>query len=362
MNLYFNLFKVKFAKLDELIEYNIQTIPKGSSVNLFINMESILSKLSNPKVDEYLRVAQNTHIELISEILNLASHYRLYFTKNKINSNIYMYMQYPFNSDYKNRLFNKDYRKYYYHTYNYSLRCTALSNVFINTIPLTKIIFEYIEGIYFIESGSIENSIIPKIIMEHTNPKDFNFILTSSVYDYQFVNYNTNIIVSKQDDSVLLTQNNIMEYIKNAHRITLNKNISPYTLPFILSIVGSKHRNIYNIKGYGMKKVFKLLERALDDGLITDNTNNINLLISIIKAGYRDIIIDNFHCTDIDFQYNQLTKKDIHDVMSQCIDKFDNVSLKKLNDEFFINSPINLMELTSRVNVNSVNKPKVIFK
>ena len=368
MNLYFNLFKVKFSKLDGIIEKNIGMLPKGSNVNVFINLEDILRKLANPKVDEYLRVSgENKHIELISEIINLASHYRLYFTKNKIHSNVFLYVQYPFKGIQKNSIFNKDYRKYYYHKFNNDISYFSLSEALHNAIPLAKIVLEYIEGVYFIESGNVENSLVPKVVMEHTNPVDLknmkvdaNFIVSSGIYDYQYVNHNTYIIISKQDDSEILTKNNVIDYMKRTNDILSRYNVSSTFIPFILSIIGNKHRNIYNIKGYGIKKVFKLLDAALTENLITENMDNINLLSGIIKSGYRDIIMNNFYCTDIGFQYKQLNAKDINDITSQIVDKFDNVSLKRINDEFFINTPLNLMEITAKVS-DIKNKPKVIF-
>ena len=361
MNIYFNLFKVKFAKLYELINKHSLINNNDKGVNVFINLEEIIIKLCNPKVDEYLRVAnENKHIELISEILNLASHYRLFFTKNGIKSNIYLYMQYPFTGVQKNIVFNKDYRKYYSYKFNNDISYFALSEALKSAIPLTKIVLEYVEGVYFIQCENIENSLVPKVISEHTKSDYVNFIVTSNIYDYQYVNHGYNIIISKQDKSEILTKDNVIDYICDINEINDKVNISSKMIPFILSIIGSKYRNIYNIKGFGIKKTFKLLEKALSEGLITPNIDNINILLSVIKSGYRDIILMNYYCSDISFQYDQLNAKDIHDITSQLVDKFDNVSLKKLNDKFFENSPINLIELTSTV-VEKTTKPKVTF-
>lgn len=361
MNIYFNLFKVKFTKLYELINQYSLITNSDRGVNIFINLEEIVIKLCNPRVDEYLRVAdENKHIELISEILNLASHYRLFFTKNGIKSNIYLYMQYPFNGVQKNIVFNKDYRKYYSYKFNNDISYFALSEALKSAIPLTKIVLEYVEGVYFIECENIENSLVPKVIMEHTKNNYVNFIVSTGVYDYQYVNHGCNIIISKQDKSTILTSDNIIRYICDTNEISTNTRITSKMLPFILSIIGSKYRNIYNIKGFGLKKTFKLLEKALTEGLITPNIDNINILLGAIKSGYRDVILNNYYCIDILFQYGQLNAKDIHDITSQLIDKFDNVSLKKLNDKFFEKHPINLIELTSNI-IDKRNKPKVIF-
>jgi hypothetical protein len=89
MEVIFNLFKVKYKKLDELITASCPDLTKDSKVNIFINFESIMKKLASSNVEEYLRVKQNERsYEMISNIVNFAMHYRKFFTNNKVYSRI----------------------------------------------------------------------------------------------------------------------------------------------------------------------------------------------------------------------------------------------------------------------------------
>ena len=57
--------------------------------------------------------------------------------------------------------------------------------------------------------------------------------------------------------------------------------------------------------------------------------------------------MNNFYCTDIDFQLLSLNTRDHYNIISQLKDKFDNVSLKKINDKYFTEYPLQLIEVTS---------------
>ena len=88
----FNCHKIKFSKLDELNPLN------GKKVRFFINLESVLKRILTQYVNNYL-VARNdtlyTKKELLSNIINLAQHYRLYCAKQDIESEVYLYWNYP---------------------------------------------------------------------------------------------------------------------------------------------------------------------------------------------------------------------------------------------------------------------------
>jgi len=66
-----------------------------------------------------------------------------------------------------------------------------------------------------------------------------------------------------------------------------------------------------------------------------------------LKKTTKEQILVNFQCTDIYSQYNRLNKKDIYDVLDQLKDKFDNVSLKKINDKYFEDFPLMIQEITA---------------
>lgn len=271
-------------------------------------------------------------------------------------------MNYPFKTTYKNRVFNPDYRKFYEHRYTKDKRSKTLNYVMENTIPLVKIILEYVENVHFISSDAVESSLVPKIITEHVNDKaDFNFIISNDRYDYQYALEGFTIIRPKQDNSYVITKNNLLKQIKMEEKVVNTADISPTFYPFILSMLGDKYRNIDKIKGMGLSTLLKAIVTGIEVGAITKDVTSIHLLSNILKEEYRPLLVKNFHCTDLKTQMTMLNSKDIQHIKMQCTNKFDNVSLKKLNDKYFRSYPLLLVELTSANGL--IKKPKKdIFK
>ena len=310
-----------------------------------------MNKLANPKINDGLRVRTNTRsIEFISNVINLAAHYRMFFTKSKIHSKIYLYLQYPFKTTkMKNKMLNPQYRDNYEFRYRKNPNNFPLSQVIEESVPLIKLITEYIEGVYFVQSGNIENSVTPYVITSETSTVDANFIVSTSQYDLQSVIYGFDIIIPNRDKSTIVTAENAIQKIKEGTEVQSDSQLSAEFIPFILSVIGDKNRNIDRVKGIGVKKVFRCLDSALDRKLITPQTTNINLLVNALSDKFKSMVLSNFYCTDIATQYAILNKPDIYRIIEQLIDKFDNASLKKMNDMYFSEFPIQLVEITSKV-------------
>lgn len=360
MDALFNMYKVKFSKLDELITKNCTNLSQDSKVNLFINLEPILRKLVNSNIEEYLKVRTDEKaFELISNIVNLAAHYRLFFTKNKLYSKIYLYLNYPFKTVYKNRLIQSDYRKAYEHKFTKDNKSTVFSNTLENVLPFVKIILEYVEGVYLIEVDSIESSLLPLIITKESKSNEVNFILSSDKYEYQYVNKDFYIIRPKQDDSYMVTKSNLIRMVKLENKIVNDIEVGSNFYPFILSLLGDKQRNIEKIKRVGLSSLLKTIHKAIKDNLISKDISNINILANIIKEDYRGLLLKNYYCVDLDTQYQMLNIKDLYSITSQVVDKFDNVELKKINDQYFRTSPLMLLELTGASKL--IKKKKNVF-
>jgi hypothetical protein len=283
MEVIFNLFKVKYTKLDELLSKYCTNVDPHSLVKVFINIEPIIRKLSSSNIEEYLRVkTEERSFDMISNIINLASHYRLFFTKNKLYSKVYLYVSYPFSkSFFKNRLIIPEYRSYYEHKYSKNPNHFVLSEVLTSAIPFTKIILEYIEGVYLIQSEHIESSLIPHIITNNQEEKSINFIISTDKYDYQYANKNFYIIRPKQNDSYIVTKDNIIENLKYEEKVLSDINVDSRYYTFILSLLGDKYRNIEKIKRVGLANIIKMINKALKENIISDDVFNINILSNL---------------------------------------------------------------------------------
>lgn len=361
INIIFNTFKVKYSKLDHLIVNNCTDVNKKSRVNVFINLEPIFNKLLKTDIDEYMQVKGKEKLhEVISNIINIAAHYRLFFTKNKIYSRVYLYTGFPFNSKYENSMFIDHYRKSIKHKLTKDARYTTISAILTSAITFTQTILEYIDGVHLITSDFIEPSLIPSIIHENTENDFINFIVSSDKYEYQYVNKDGwYIIRPKQENSYIVTHNNLIGTIKWESKVLNDVKVGPNFYPFILSLTGNKYRDIIGIQGLGIAKTIKMIDKSIKQGLISSKADNINTLLKIIKDSYIPLVTTNHRVIDLRTQLISTSPRNKYDIIDSIINKFDPDSLKKINDEIMVGYPIYLTELTAANNLLSKSKTSI---
>lgn len=348
----FNLYKVKYKILENLIRQNITNLNPGSNVNIFINLETILVKIANSNIDDYMKVKKNERIlELISSIINVAAHYRLFFSKNKLYTRVYLYMNNPStNVRYKNNVLEKNYRNSYKYAFNKPN--SIFKNVLNDSMDLLKVIVEYIDGVYVIDTNEIESSLIPAIIDKHADTNsNINLIISNDRYDYQYCIDNDRyyILRAKQDDSYIVSQKNVMQNIKLEDKVVNDINIDNSFIPFMLSVLGDKKRNIDKIKGVRTTSLLKMINKGIDEQIISPSDNNINVMVNLIKEDYKDKVLNNFFLTDINHQLVTLNTRDIDSVLNKLKDKYDLKSLKQMNDKYFTYYPLYLMEICDAI-------------
>jgi hypothetical protein len=74
------------------------------------------------------------------------------------------------------------------------------------------------------------------------------------------------------------------------------------------------------------------------------------------------MLLNNFYCIDLDTQFQMLNIKDLYTINEQIVDKFDNASLKNINDQYFGSYPLYLLELTAADKLKKKKEKKNIFK
>ena len=342
----FNMFKIRFTILDNIISSN-NDIKPDDKINVFINVESILKLFMNIKMEEYLRVSNEERVlEFISNLINLAAHYRLYFSKNKLYSRVYLIMPNILSERFNNRVFNDNYRTFISKKYAQDVNFTSCRYTVKEGLRFAKVITEYIEGVYIIESEHIESSVVPMIISEEDKSYK-NMLVTTDPYDYQYSNHGFYVLRPKKAESFLI-KGNIINTIRRENKIKNTIIVNELFYSFILSIIGDKFRGIPNIKNMGLSKTLSQIEKGVKIGRIPDGANNIRLLLDIIKSeDDRLQILNNFFSMDVAFQCESLTTKDKYNILNQINDKFDIESLRDINDKYFISTPINILEVTS---------------
>lgn len=375
----FNLFKVKFIILDNLFKKltfkDEDKVGKIETVNIFINLESILMSIHREYVENELLVMdkeklKTAYVSIISNIINVAAHYRAFFKKHKVFTNIvYYYNDFMVSSRrYNNCSFIGDYREYYIHKFE-SSKYETLNSLIREGVNFSSQIIDYLQKIYFVSSERLESSCIPYyFIRENIFPSNMNIIVSKDLYDLQYVNKKCLVIYPYKDNSEVITKYNVIDFLKAKYKCDNEYDISPLLITFILSVLGDKKRNLPSTPGIGFKKLYKSIVKLYDQGFIDDNdptTLRIVHIADFIKEGSsllhndnKELILRNYQCIDIDRQINIAHKISLDSLKDNLVDFIDKDSLRQLNDKYFVSYPLDLEDLNNYVPLKDRN----IFK
>lgn len=347
MELYFNMFKIRYLLMDDLLK-DIE-FTDGEEINIFINIENVLKKITSTIEDrENMITGPKRNLLLTSCVFNLIAHYRNYFNKRKVCSKVYLYGPENEEVEYINKIYNSDFRS------NLPLlnrdKTTSIGNTYKNSIKMMKTILSYVEGVYFITTGIIEPSVLPLIIINDVDTRNKkNFMISDDRYEYQYTQQNFYILKPRLEKSVLIDKNNVMDVIKYKTKCNNIENPDINFLPFIISILGDQYRSIEKIKRMGVSSLFKMINNGIENNLINNTVSNINSLLQIIEKKNHNEATINYLTTNINEQYKRLNQSDIGYIKSQIFDKYDSGYLNELNEEYFIEFPLNVIEINRGV-------------
>lgn len=351
-NVCFTSMKLRYVDYDSSID-KLNFVKMNDKINVFINLESILSNLSILKdLDNKLLLERNFPIILESEIINLAAHYKRFFRKNNLTTRVFIYYTDLESEEFLNYKYNDEFRSFYTNKYLNNPRFQLLGKTLIEKIiPRVSKIMEFIPYVYFINAKNIDSSLVPYIISKE-DPSYKNFIITNDRYEtqYQLIN---NFAVHHIRKSMRGTAINysfdktISDMVKTEDGedlLKLFRNPSFYST--LLGILGDKPRFIEQVKGLGVKTIGNKLDDGIKNGIIAFDTLSIQMISMCFDEENRKDIINNFKCTDILSQYNDLSEKNISEILVQIIDRFDYNSLLELNRTVYNDYQLKLEELT----------------
>lgn len=362
----FHMFKIKHAVLDKLHVLNDEM----DRVHIYINLESVFNKLINPRVNNFLVASIKTKedktkliLSLTSHVINLGQHYRLYCSKKGKDSRIILYWNYPVSKDYINRKYIVDYRAYYNHKMGRNQDCYFLTECIGEVFHLLEKLIPFINEVYLINGGRMESSILPSV-MEQELYGDYSnhtqkVLISDSKYEFQYVNQEGfTVIESAKDKSIVINQNNVIEILKERMDIKSILTVPSTLIPFVICLLGDRYRNIPKLAGVGLATILKMANTAIQNNLITASTKDVDMLTAIITDAYKDQFRKNYLCTDIDYQRRELTPLDISNIRQQVVDKFDDRTLRKMNERYFLHCPLMLVDTKTKQVLDSYEEPR----
>lgn len=377
---YANSFKVRYVYLDKLFNGKLAETDKSGrqivkTANIYISFESLYNSIRTTAVENFIKVANKKELNelyrcMISNFINIIAHYRKYFSKNKIKTNIFLYYNTipEHKTEYNNTALVPGYRQHFFHSLTNLDRLT-INGIIHESISFMKIITEYIENVYMVSTDSVESSLVPMIInMENKHPANINIIISKDEYDLQYVNYNFLLITKFKNDPVLITKKNVVKYLCFKKKYEPKRIVNPLLVPFIVSCSGNRKRSIKGIKGIGFVRIYKSLEKLYEAGYLNDDdedTFGINNIAHVInQSNYNFLnredtanqVVRNFRSVDLEYQYDVLSDVQREKIFDQLSDKTDPGTLMDINDRYFSDYPLMLMELNQYDIVNEMRE------
>jgi hypothetical protein len=325
-------------------------------INVFINLETVFKHLSMiPDLEKKLVLQRDFDIILVSNILNLAAHYKRFFIINGLDTKVYLYHT-DFDSDNFNQYkYNEDYRTYYLVKYNDNPKFVYLTEALkASILPEIRTYCEFIPNLYYISAKNIEGSLVPLVIANENKVRK-NLIIGGEYYDtqYSFIPKFVNHFIHKGPGYNSVTSSP-KEYLKEITKksdddIKAMTNIynSHSTYCSLISVLGDRSRSIDGLSGIGPKILQKYIESGLQRNEIQLTTTNPEMIGSIFHdEDMKEEFINNYYCTSLLDMYDELTSSEKLSITNQRRDRYDMNSLISLNNTRFYNHPLILESLS----------------
>lgn len=301
--------KVSFKKLNELYE-GVDFI-EGDHINMFINVASITKWLyTKDKRNELMSAGANYKNTIVTELINLALHYRLYYYHfHKMSSSFYFY--YSEMSSIDNRTIDANYNMTHQNNrHGTNDNFNKVTEYLNDELSTFKDIIPYIHDCFYINSETIEYSLIPLAIILSGNKNDHNIILSKDAYEYQLINlHDTSIIYPNKDKSLLLYRYNLIDSLIVGAKYKPNMIFNSNMINLISAILGNRGRNINNIKGIGIITILKKIEAVFNNDpnyQMSNILDFIELLFPNMTEINKNKVTDNFMLLDLGYQIRRI--------------------------------------------------------
>lgn len=374
--------KIRYEYLDELIKETNFTSKKDKSpnntINIFIDLYDVIKQLYKPDIVESINSINVTDKQdIASEIINMIGHYRHYFFSRHWKYTTFYLIYSNKRSKYHTELY-PEYRHDFYMKRlrepksnkflpQYDIMNTMLESV----IKIIRGFVQYIPHVYFIDSGDVDYTLIPYIITQTNmheydrvvngekekiyDPADPSIIISNDTIFYQdLVSANvTNIaqLLCKNKNSELLLYTDIYDYMTKGLKKKPDISYSIDLLTVVQAFMGYDKYNIPKVNKMGIGRAMNFVEKNLfSTGILPDIIYTSESLFkeylytSKIKDEYKEQALLNFKLLSHDsMEYNNaFTKTDIIKIVNQCkIELVDAKAVRKNNEKFFYNNPIN---------------------
>lgn len=356
MDVHFNAMKIKFDELNILTK-PIFNSSKMEMVNIFINLDDINSRFKNVKSNqEFQCCGAGAFKQYISNVFNLAAHYRQWAFRKGLKSKIYIYYS-TAAGGFTSNVLVKGYRTRFIDDCNVNnAKCFYVNNTINLAEPYMKQISEYVDGIYIIDTKAEEPSVLPYLISVE-RPADWNFVLSKDRIDLQYALYDKFSVLypSSVYGAKLINSADLWNFIAMKESI-----ISPYVCHYdprlymtVLGVVGDVRRSVPKVKRIGWKSIFDYLDEIWEKNKDHSIYTMIDALEDKIQSKGNEsyqAFNNNLLALSMKSRYESMSKANKEYILMQLTDMIDLESLNQMNRDpaLFANWPINITFLTEQ--------------
>lgn len=345
----FNVMKLKYTELDEALTSS-NFLTQTDKVNVFISLEAVYKNLSNIQdLEQKIMLYKDFKTLIISNILNLAAHYKHFFVANNMDVRVYLYQTDMSSDDFKQRRYIEDFRTYYLIKYNQNPKFSYFTDMLKDHIlEELKIYCTFIPRVYFINSRNIEGSSIPYVIASD-DPKRKNIVIGNDVFEsqYSFMDNFMYFFIQKGFGKKFIYKTTT-DYLSSIFKRPKEEIDASYSVfnnfgiyAGLLSVMGNRVRSIDNISGVGPQRLAANLDEMLHKHIINPETTNPQMISRFLTRDEdRKQFVSNYYCTSVTCLNEDLTKSDILSILNQRKDKLDMNSLINLNNTQFRDHPL----------------------
>lgn len=355
MDIHFNMYKVKYARLNQYFQ-TIKNSQPIHSINIFINLDDFFHSIHRPLTNnEFQMCGSNASKQLLSNLFNLLGHYYNWGIRHQqVPTRVFGVYTSTIRS-FKNRIYLPDYRK----RFRDNMDPMNTSYYFINeairdTMPLLTVTSNYIPNLYMIDSKYLEPSMIPFYLEEEVYPGDWNILISRDVYDVQYAYKDRWTLISpKGDNSYILNRGMIWNYVNNREKIFKEERSLQYNhelYVFVKAVIGDTYRAIPRLRKIGWKTIFKYLDEMQEKyGEHANRVLEEDFLIKMLQAKSvdRNSFENNFAATDVALQKKVMMEIDRSCIDSQLLDIPDYDNVAELNRTKLYKFPMNLDQIFS---------------
>lgn len=339
---------IKYKKLSELI-FSSYSGSNCNTINLFIDLNSVLKQLYNGNVWTYKSVGT---FEIASSILNMCGHYRSFFKGLGVYAKIYLI--YGLNCPKANNVYVSGYNAKFMQLY---IKKPDVTECIERNLNALNLICPYLPEIYFFNIRQCEvSSMIYKLISLNNNNEVENIVISKDPLMLQLIpEYNVRVLRplknKEGDHSFIVDNSNLWKmYISGYRRCIQPKQLISNTFfQNVLCMTSIPERSMFAI--FNINRVFSIFNILIQGGYLESDKlysqAGINTALDLLDINYNPAELEvRFKAINTNYQSTYILPMENPELASpRLIDLKDYQSLQEIIAKYFYKCPIELDKL-----------------